>query len=67
MQPHQERVVEERHDLADKITKLGAFIGGGVFSQLDAAEQGRLREQHDTMVKYRDILDKRIQAFAGIA
>ena len=32
MQPHQERVVQEKAGLDEKIRKLTAFIGGSIFA-----------------------------------
>ena len=63
MQPHQERVVAERHDLDEKRTKLTAFIDGETFETLDAAEQNRLRRQQDAMSVYSEVLAERIAAF----
>ena len=40
MQPHQQRVIDEKNELDDKATKLSAFIGENpLFEKLDAAEQ----------------------------
>jgi hypothetical protein len=65
MQPHQERVIAERRELADKIDKLGAFIAGPVCEKIDAAEAERLALQHKIMQQYADILDRRIEAFGA--
>lgn len=42
LQPHQQRVVEERAELEDKLGKLQAFITGERFAAVPDAEQGRL-------------------------
>jgi hypothetical protein len=63
MQPHQERVVEEKKDLDVKIQKLTAFIGGSLFASLDAAERSRLSIQLQHMNGYSEILSQRISAF----
>lgn len=42
LQPHQQRVVEERAELEDKLGKLQAFITGERFAAESDAEQGRL-------------------------
>lgn len=64
MQPHQQRVVDERADLDARLAKLGAFFETPIFSSLDADEQWRLRQQHDAMAAYSGILSMRITAFA---
>ncbi|HIH4784016.1 TPA: crAss001_48 related protein [Morganella morganii] len=34
MQPHQQRVVDEKAELDDKISKLTAFTGGDIFKSI---------------------------------
>lgn len=64
MQPHQQRVVDEKTALDEKATALSNFIGTSpVFETLDPAEQERLKEQNDVMWQYSEILGKRIAAF----
>jgi hypothetical protein len=63
MQPHQERVVAEKHELDDKISKLTAFVGGTIFASLDDAERSRLSIQLQHMNGYSEILGQRIAAF----
>lgn len=63
MQPHQQRVVDERDDLADKLTKLNSFIGKDMFNSLPAEERIRLARQATVMKDYLDILNDRINAF----
>lgn len=64
MKPHQQRVVDEKKELDDKIDKLVKFIyGGNVFSDLPEEEQARLMRQHLAMVEYSTILGERIDAF----
>jgi hypothetical protein len=63
MQPHQQRVVDERIELESRRIKLQSFLGTPIFAGLDAAEQIRLREQADAMNAYSDILAERIAAF----
>lgn len=64
MAPHQQRVVDEKSELDDKITKLKAFIcENPLFSKLDGAEQARLTQQHGVMSVYSNILGERIAAF----
>lgn len=66
MLPHQQRVVDERNDLVDKMAKLYDFIDeeNPIFSKLDEAEKERLIRQHGYMSKYAETLDERIAAFA---
>jgi hypothetical protein len=63
MQPHQERVVVEKQELDEKITKLTAFIGGTIFAGLPDAERSRLSIQLQHMNGYSEILSQRIAAF----
>jgi hypothetical protein len=64
MQPHQQRVVDEKTELNKKAKALSNFIGTSpVFEMLDPAEQERLKEQNDVMWQYSEILGARIAAF----
>lgn len=63
MQPHQQRVVEEKAALDEKIEKLQAFIGSEQFAQVDRREQSRLSHQHSIMADYSAILHSRIAAW----
>lgn len=63
LQPHQQRVVEERAELEDKLGKLQAFITGERFAAVPDAEQGRLVLQHNIMNAYSLVLEMRIAAF----
>lgn len=66
MQPHQQRVVDEKDELADKLTKLNDFIGGNnIYDSLPADERNRLARQAFVMKDYLDILNERIAAFPG--
>lgn len=67
-QPHQQRVVDEKAELDKKATALSNFIGENpAFATIDAAEQGRLREQCEVMWQYSEILGARIAAFTPTA
>ena len=33
MQPHQQRVVDEKDELSDKLNKLNVFIGGTIYME----------------------------------
>lgn len=61
--PHQQRVVTERDELADKITKLTAFLVTPTFARLADDEQNRLNIQLDAMRLYCVVLNERIAAF----
>jgi hypothetical protein len=64
MQPHQQRVVDEKKELDDKLDKLKAFIETSpIFKSLSADERGRLGKQFDVMAEYSSILSQRIAAF----
>ena len=63
MQPHQQRVVDEKSELAEKLTKLKAFIGGVIYESLPSEERARLVLQANAMKDYLDILNERILAF----
>lgn len=67
MQPHEERVVVEKRELDEKIAKLHAFCfsGGGVtvFRALSPDDRDLLEDQYTTMVRYTEILARRIERF----
>lgn len=68
MQPHQQRVVDEKAELDTKIGALSSFIGtfekpNSIFASLSEPERNRLYAQHRVMVEYSSILSERIAAF----
>lgn len=63
MLPHQERVVQEKQELDDKIVKLDSFMLTDTFHDLTDSEQDRLSRQFDVMKEYSSILGERISAF----
>lgn len=64
MQPHQQRVENEKTELDAKARALSEFIGSSdIFTTLDAAEQERMKEQCEIMWQYSEILGQRIAAF----
>jgi hypothetical protein len=65
MQPHQERVVAEKKELDDKLSKLNAFLTGTTFSTLPEDERQRLQRQSKLMGQYSGVLGERITAFGG--
>jgi len=67
LQPHQQRVVEERNELIDKIEKLHSFTKTETFNSLPDEEQSLLFKQEKEMKKYADILKQRIDVFKGLS
>ncbi len=63
LQPHQQRVVEERAELEERLGKLQSFITGEKFASVPDAEQGRLVLQHHIMNALALVLKQRIAAF----
>lgn len=63
MQPHQERVVAEKKDLDEKLSKLEAFFSNPTFGKLPVDEQARLSKQASLMHQYSEVLGERIAAF----
>jgi hypothetical protein len=65
MQPHQQRVVDEKNEVSDRLGKLLTFFQGPIFPTLDEAERSRLRNQARFMDGYAAVLEERIAAFTG--
>lgn len=64
MQPHQQRVIDEKTELDGKIAALQKFIAQSpLFDGLTVAERWRLTTQCHIMVQYSAILGERIAAF----
>lgn len=65
MLPHQQRVIDERDELSNKLTKLNAFINSDGFTKTvkDLRERDRLILQKFIMTRYLEILNERITAF----
>lgn len=63
LQPHQERVIEERDELKIKLAKLLSFLDTRTFSALSEAERLRLHRQSTYMAEYAAVLDERIAEF----
>jgi hypothetical protein len=63
MQSYQQRVVDEKTELDEKIGALTDFTEGRIFSSLNSVEQSRLLIQLHHMDCYSVILGQRIAAF----
>lgn len=64
LQPHQQRVVEEYDQLAEKTKKLNDFImDNPIFLDLPIEEKADLKIQYAAMCKYQDALERRIKRF----
>lgn len=63
MQPHQQRVVDEKEELDGRIVRLDQFIEGDLFKSLPSDEQDRLVKQLRIMYEYLAVLGERVAAF----
>lgn len=64
LQPHQQRVVDERAELDGRRAKLLDFMDGPIHANPSLAEKMRLGRQLKAMSEYSDVLGERIDAFA---
>ena len=65
LQPHQQRVVAECEQLADRVAKLEAFLHTPLYASLPERERELLKMQADAMVVYLGIINTRIEDFGG--
>ena len=66
MKPHEQRVIEEKKELDEKIQKLTSFCNSGkgfVFESLQEKERFLLHAQLIHMNLYSNILEQRIKLF----
>lgn len=63
MQPHEQRVIDERDELSTKLNALGAFITTPKFRELEDIDRTHLRAQAAHMRRYLKTLDQRIGRF----
>ena len=63
IQPHEQRVIDEKTQLKDKLDKLLEFIQKGQPSFIDDKNWALLNEQYDAMNWYYTILGSRIELF----
>lgn len=64
MQDYQQRVVDEKKELDDKIAKLGSFVVSIKFLDVSLAERDLMVDQLKVMQQYSDLLRVRIELFA---
>jgi hypothetical protein len=62
-QPFQQRVIDEKRELDEKLSKLISFIKADTFQELDSINQSLLRRQAGIMQDYSDTLELRIKKF----
>ncbi|WP_082439562.1 Gp49 family protein [Massilia sp. WF1] len=67
LQPHQQRVVDEKCELDARLAKLVPFFDTPIFAGLAEEEKQRLERQEDAMKAYSEILTERIAAFTVAA
>ena len=60
MLPHQQRVIEEKRELDERLTSLLSLVLSPEFTDLAPTEQQLLREQFECMWDYSGILLARI-------
>lgn len=58
--PFIQRLIEEKNQLLDRVTKLSAFTGSDGFKKLDVTDQYLLYEQLNHMNIYLSILVRRL-------
>lgn len=65
LQPHQQRVIDERKELRDKAAKLNNFINSKDFDQIvpNVVDQTLLITQFQIMTSYDHVLTQRINRF----
>lgn len=63
LQPHEQRMLDERAELAKKMKALVTFFGSDRFNALGADDQSLMRMQYAAMMQYHVILHMRILKF----
>ena len=67
LEPHQERVVDEKDELDDRLRKLKKFIDTNQqFNELPDKDKELMRKQSVAMEAYASVLDERIKIFREI-
>jgi len=63
MKEYQQRVIDEKNDLGEKIKKLTEFTKTELFNNLSETEQDLLTQQLIDMNKYHGVLTLRVTIF----
>ena len=63
MEAYQHRVIDEKNELGDRLSKLEAFVGDEAFYNIAEEQQNLLRLQLGAMQLYDLILRQRIKKF----
>lgn len=63
MEAFVERMITEKDELQDKVTKLEKFVNGEKFNELKGLEQVYLKEQLSFMRGYLSVLRQRINFY----
>ena len=63
LQPWQQRLIDEKNELDERVTKLSIFVESPAFKEVDRDEQRRLRIQLELMLELQVVLLARIRAF----
>lgn len=63
MKSYQQRVIDEKAQLDERIIKLEAFLNTGTFKSLNFSEQFWLEKQFGVMADYSYVLGERIRRF----
>ena len=66
MESYQERVIEEKQELDDRIDKLESFLLSGRAGAVVEDEIQRMNRQCAAMKEYSDVLGERIDAFTAV-
>lgn len=65
LQPHQQRVIEEKRELDEKIHKLTVFLASAASTQVSLSEARLMHEQLNYMLQYSKVLQRRIELFGS--
>lgn len=60
MQPYQNRVIDERQQLRERLDKIENFLAGDLFRSLSHEEGVLLWAQRGAMAQYLAVLDRRV-------
>ena len=63
--PHEVRVVQERTELVEKITKLHSFMQTDLYNNLKKEDKSKFERQEQAMITYSEVLLERINNFEG--